>query len=99
LPRSQCKPADAATYWSEGGEVPNKCKEYMTKTFSHLVGADAVAGKTNLLVLLRGQRLGELAVLDVKNLTEKKSIKLPWCEGGGGDAAESPEDKPEPKAE
>jgi hypothetical protein len=79
-----CKPAEAEAFWMAGDNVPPKCKDHMTKTFGHLIGADVVAGKTNLLVLLRGQRLGELAVLDVKNLTEKKSIKLPWCEGGGG---------------
>jgi hypothetical protein len=75
-----CKPAEAEAYWT-GGDVPAKCKDHMTKTFAHLMGADVVAGKTNLLVLLRGPRLGELAVLDVKNLAEKKAIRLPWCEG------------------
>lgn len=87
-----CKGNEAETWWNEGGEVPAKCKDHMVKAFGHLIGADAVAGKTNLLVLLRGSRLGELAVLDVKNLTEKKSIKLPWCEVGGdeGGAADSP---------
>jgi hypothetical protein len=64
----------------------------MVKTFGHLIGADVVAGKTNLLVLLRGPRLGELAVLDVKSLAEKKSIRLPWCEGG--DEGGNGEDKP-----
>ncbi|MBA2541109.1 MAG: hypothetical protein H0V17_15825 [Deltaproteobacteria bacterium] len=89
-----CKPAEAENYWNEAGEVPAKCKDHMTKTFGHLIGADAVAGKTNLLVLLRGGRLGELAVLDVKNLAEKKSIKLPWCEavGAAEGAAEAPQD-------
>jgi len=96
-----CKPAEAEMYWNEGGDVPAKCKEHMTKTFGHLIGADAVAGKTNLLVLLRGPRLGELGVLDVKNLAEKKSIKLPWCEAVGeseGGAADAPKAS-EPKAE
>jgi hypothetical protein len=86
-----CKPAEVELFWTEGGDVPAKCKDHMQKTFGHLIGADAVAGKTNLLVLLRGSRLGELAVLDVKNLSEKKSIKLPWCEAAGGDdAADAP---------
>lgn len=95
-----CKPAEAEAYWNEG-DVPAKCKDHMVKTFAHLIGADVVAGKTNLLVLLRGPRLGELAVLDVKTLVEKKSIRLPWCEGddGGGDKEEKKKvDKPD-KAE
>ncbi len=96
-----CKGPEAEAWWSETGELPAKCKEHMTKTFAHLIAADAVAGKTNLLVLLRGARLGELAVLDVKNLTEKKSIKLPWCEGcsGAAEGAGSDAGKDDDKAE
>lgn len=94
-----CKGPEVEAWWIETGDLPAKCKDHMAKTFGHLIGADAVAGKTNLLVLLRGNRLGELAVLDVKNLAEKKSIKLPWCEVAGGDGgaadseAEAPADK------
>ncbi len=85
LAKSPCKPAEADAYWKDD-EVPAKCKDFMEKNFAHLYGADAVAGSKNLLVLLRGPRLGELAVLDAKTLTEKKSIRLPWCdEGDGGD--------------
>jgi hypothetical protein len=84
LAKSPCKAADTAAYWN-GDEAPAKCKDHMDKNFAHLVGADAVAGSKNLLVLLRGPRLGELAVLDAKSLAEKKAIKLPWCEEGGGD--------------
>ncbi len=91
-----CKGPEAEAWWLETGELPSKCKDHMARTFAHLIGADAVAGKTNLLVLLRGERLGELAVLDVKNLTEKKSIKLPWCEAPGGaddEAASAPKEE------
>lgn len=77
-----CKPAEVEAFWTESGEVPAKCKDHMTKTFGHLIGADAVAGKKNLLALLRGARLGELAVLDAKNLAETNKFKLPWCEAG-----------------
>ena len=87
-----CKGPEAEAWWSETGDLPAKCKEHMGKTFGHLIGADAVAGKTNLLVLLRGTRLGDLGVFDVKNLTEKKTIKLPWCDGAGGGAAEGGKD-------
>jgi hypothetical protein len=59
--------------------VSPKCKDFVSKNFSHLVGADAVAGTKNLLVLLRGPRLGELAVLDAKTLAERRTIRMPWC--------------------
>ena len=87
-----CKPAEIEAFWNDA-EVPAKCKDHMAKTFGHLMGADAVAGKTgNLLALLRGSRLGELAVLDANTLVEKKTFKLPWCDGGdaGGASAGEP---------
>ncbi|MEO8707084.1 MAG: hypothetical protein ABI867_44060 [Kofleriaceae bacterium] len=87
-----CKKPEIDAYWNESGEVGAKCKDHLNKTYGHLIGADAVAGKTNLLVLLRGSRLGELAVLDAKNLNEKKTIKLPWCDGGSKEADKA--DKP-----
>jgi hypothetical protein len=46
-------------------------------------------------VLLRGPRLGELAVMDNKSLAEKSVIKMPWCDAGGAKAA----DKDAPKTE
>ena len=98
LAKSPCKPAEEAAYW-KGEDAPAKCKDHMDKNFAHLVGADAVAGSKNLLVLLRGPRLGELAVLDAKSLAEKKAIKLPWCEEDGGDGEKKPEKKPAKKDE
>jgi len=53
------------------------------------MGATAVAGAKNFLVLFRGDRLGELGVLDAKSLAEKKAIKMPWCSEGGGEKTES----------
>lgn len=96
LAKSPCKPAETEAYW-KNDEVPAKCKDHMEKNFAHLTGADAVAGAKNLLVLLRGPRLGELAVLDAKTLAEKKAIKLAWCEEG--DEGEEKADKDEEKAE
>ena len=96
--RSPCKTADTNKYWN-GEDVPAKCKDFMDKTYAHLVGADVVAGSKNLLVLLRGPRLGELAVLDARSLAEKTTIRLPWCddEDGGGDKpkADAPKDDEE----
>jgi hypothetical protein len=40
--------------------------------------------------VLKGDRLGELAIVDPKSLVEtKKALKMAWC-GGGEAAAESP---------
>jgi hypothetical protein len=88
LPKTPCKAAETDAFWGgDTDKVPDKCKAHMEKTFAHLVGADAVAGKKSLLVLLRGPRLGEMAVMDAKSLAEVRVIRMPWCseEGGGTD--------------
>jgi hypothetical protein len=89
VPTAPCKADELDAYWhANEAAVGAKCKDFMDKNYGHLIGADVVAGSKNFLALLRGARLGELAVLDAKTLAEKKSIKLPWCgEGGGGAAA------------
>jgi hypothetical protein len=93
LPASPCKKDELEAMWrSPAATMSQKCKDHVARTYAHLIGADAVAGTKNLLVLLRGPRLGELAVIDAKTLAERKTIKMPWCEGGdatGGDQAES----------
>ncbi|MBA3391755.1 MAG: hypothetical protein H0T89_03875 [Deltaproteobacteria bacterium] len=90
--KAPCKDAELEAYWKGADGVGAKCKAFMTKNFGPLVGADAVSGSKNLLVLLRGPRLGELAVLDAKSLAEKKAIKLPWCEGKDEGDAEGESD-------
>lgn len=87
LAKPPCKADELDAFWTDNNAVGPKCKEHMVKNFSTLIGATAVAGKTNFLVLLRGERLGELAVLDAKTLAEKKSIKMPWCDAGSAAAA------------
>lgn len=94
LPASACKKDELEAIWHDpGAGVSTRCKDYVARNYAHLIGADAVAGTKNLLVLLRGPRLGELAVIDAKTLAERKTIKMPWCDeaaGGGstpGDAA------------
>ena len=85
IPAGPCKKEELESFWKDtGGKISDKCKEFTQKNFAHLIGAEAVAGSKNLLVLLRGPRLGELAVIDAMTLAEKKSIKMPWCEGAGG---------------
>jgi hypothetical protein len=83
IPASPCKKDELEALWRDpAAPATSKCKDFMAKNFAHLVGADAVAGTKNLLVMLRGPRLGELAVIDAKTLAERKSIKLPWCDAG-----------------
>ncbi|CAN5747549.1 hypothetical protein BH11MYX2_BH11MYX2_05150 [soil metagenome] len=80
LAKPPCKADELTAFWADGS-ASGKCKDFMDKQFGTLIGATAVAGSKNLLVMLRGDRLGELAVTDPKTLSEKKAIKLPWCEG------------------
>lgn len=94
VPKLKCKAAELDAYWVDGDKVTDKCKASINAASGHLMGATAVAGAKSLLVLLRGDRLGELAVMDAKYLKEKSVIKMPWCEGdGGGAAADEPAQK------
>jgi hypothetical protein len=100
-----CKPDELDAFWHDGDKVTDKCKDSVMKASGHLMGANAVMGSKSLLVLLRNDRLGELAVIDAKSLAEKKAIKMPWCEAGGGESkdgdgkkADADDKKPE-KAE
>ncbi|HVK85724.1 MAG TPA: hypothetical protein VM513_16510 [Kofleriaceae bacterium] len=99
LTKPPCKAAEVDAYWKQNPDsVGAKCKAALSKEFGHLVGATAVAGSTNFLVMLRGDRLGQLAVLDAKTLSEKRAIKLPWCpEDGGEEAAAADEGGDEEK--
>ena len=84
LPASPCKKDELDALWHDpSSAVAAKCKDFVNKNYAHLIGADAVAGTKNLLVMLRGPRLGELAVIDAKTLAERKAIKMPWCGAGG----------------
>ena len=102
LGKSACKADELDGFWHDGEKVTDKCKDSMMKLSGHLIGATAVMGKSNLLVILHNSRLGELGVIDPKSLTEKKSIKMPWCDQSGGDtkadAAESKSRSPVPKS-
>jgi predicted small lipoprotein YifL len=83
VPKAPCKPDEVDAYWKNSEVASPKCKDALIKNFSSLIGAEAVAGKTSLLVMMRGSRLGDLAVLDMQTLAEKKAIKLPWCSAPG----------------
>ncbi len=106
VPASPCKKEELDALWRDPSATASpRCKDFVSKNYAHLVGADAVAGTKNLLVLLRGPRLGELAVIDAKTLAERKTIKMPWCEagasgsGGGGDAVAAPAEAAAPAAQ
>jgi hypothetical protein len=98
LTKPPCKADELSAFWAGNEGVGPKCKDHMTKNFDHLIGATAVAGSKSLVIALRGSRLGELGLVDPKSLTEKSSLKLPWCSGetaadagaaGGGGKAEA----------
>jgi hypothetical protein len=101
VPASPCKKDELDALWRDpSAPASPKCKDFVSKNYAHLVGADAVAGTKNLLVLLRGPRLGELAVIDAKTLAERKTLKMPWCDaGGGGEKASSAAPEPPPAAQ
>ena len=98
VPASTCKAAELEALWRDpaGATASAKCKDYVAKNYAHLIGADVVAGSKNFLVLLRGPRLGELAVIDSKTLAELKTIKMPWCDAGGGDKASAADSESAP---
>jgi hypothetical protein len=88
VPKLSCKPAEVDAFWVDGDKVTDKCRASIHKASGHLMGGTVVAGGKSLLILLRGSRLGELAVVDPKSLAEKSVLKMPWCdEGGSGDEA------------
>ena len=87
LPAPTCKKDELDAVWRDpNAQVSARCQDYVTRNYAHLIGADAVAGTKNLLMLLRGPRLGELAVVDSKTLAEHKAIRMPWCDETGGGA-------------
>jgi hypothetical protein len=86
-----CKPAEVEGYWADSDKVTDKCKDSIMKADGPWIGATAVLGSKSLLFVMKGDRLGELAIVDPKTLVEtKKALKMPWCGGGetagGGDA-------------
>lgn len=97
VPKLKCKRTELDAFWVDGDKVTDRCKESINKASGYLMGATVVAGAKSFLVLLRGDRLGELAVMDSRYLKEKDAIKMPWCEGNGGAAAGEAKDEPAKK--
>jgi hypothetical protein len=96
VPKLVCKPAELDAYWVDGDKVTDKCKDSIKKASGSLMGADVVAGGKSHLVLLRGDRLGQLAIVDNKSLAEKSKLDMPWCgaDGGGGKEQAAADEKP-----
>ena len=90
--KPNCKPEEIETYWNDGDKVTDRCRDSMTKLYGAYEGADAFMGSKSLVLLMRGDRLGELVAVDPKSLAEKKVIKLPWCEAGGQTTADKPDE-------
>jgi hypothetical protein len=101
MPKLACKPAELDAYWVDGDKVTDKCRDSIVKASGHLMGGTVVAGGKSLVVLLRGDRLGQIALLDQKSLAEKSKLEMPWCDAGGGGSAEksAADDKKADKAE
>jgi hypothetical protein len=97
-PKTSCKSKELdALLAGNGGnlKIKDKCQADFNKSYAPLVGAPLVQGRKNHLALLRGERYGELAVLDAKTLVENRHFPAAWCgeEGGEkGEAAAEPED-------
>ena len=94
-PKTSCKTKDLEALLA-GGETKNaKCKKDYAKAYAPLIGATVVQGKKNHLVLLRGDRYGELAVLDAKTLVENRHFPAAWCEDKAPEpAADEPAAEP-----
>jgi len=79
-PKLPCKPAEIEAFWADGDKVTDKCKDAITKADGPWIGATAVMGSKSLLFVMKGDRFGELAIVDPKTLVEsKKALKMPWC--------------------
>jgi hypothetical protein len=90
ISQGPCRSAQVENFFSDApGEIPAKCAAHLKDTYGHFLGTTMVAGSKNFLGALSGDRVGELAVIDSKNLSEKRSIKLPWCEAAVGAAAKT----------
>lgn len=88
-----CKQHEIDSYWKGGDKVTDACRTALEESSAPLIGATAVMGTSSLLVVMRGSRLGELAVMDPKTLTEKrKAFVLPTCTGAA--AAPATDDAP-----
>lgn len=82
-----CRSAQVEAFFSaDPGEIPAKCLTHLKKQYDQFSATTMVAGSKNFLGSLGADRVGELAVIDSKNLSEKRAIKLPWCDGAA-DAA------------
>jgi hypothetical protein len=97
-PKTSCKQKDIdALLAGAGDKVKDKCKADFAKSYAPFVGALMVQGRKNHLALLRGDRYGELAILDAKTLEERRHFPAAWCEAASAEpAGETPADAGDP---
>ena len=88
-PKTACKTKDV-TALIAGAETKasERCKSEFAVAYAPLIGATVVQGKKNHLVLLKGERYGDLAVVDAKTLEENRSLDAKWCDAAGATAAD-----------
>jgi hypothetical protein len=98
LPKLACKPTELDAYWVDGDKVTDKCKDSVMKASGHLMGGTVVAGGKSFVVLLRGNRLGEIAIVDQKSLAEKSKLQMPWCDAAGDKESAGDDKKSSEKA-
>lgn len=80
-PKTKCKQKDLdALLAGSGDKASDKCKKDYAHVFEPLIGAPMVQGTNNHLILLRGERYGELAVVDAKTLVENRKLAAAWCD-------------------
>jgi hypothetical protein len=88
-PKTACKAKDL-TALIAGAETKasERCKSEFAVAYAPLIGATVVQGKKNHLVLLKGERYADLAVVDAKTLEENRSLDAKWCDAAGATAAD-----------
>ena len=100
-PKTACKSKDlTALIAGTETKASERCKSEFAVAYAPLIGATVVQGKKNHLVLLKGERYADLAVVDAKTLEENRSLDAKWCDAAGATAADDPpppeeEDTPE----
>jgi hypothetical protein len=91
-PKTSCKTKDIEALIAGGdNKASAKCKKDFARHYAPLIGATVVQGKKNHLVLLRGDRYGELAVVDAKTLVENRHFPAAWCPEKADDVAPEPD--------
>lgn len=98
--KAPCKPAEIEAYWNDGDKVTDKCRDALDKADNkQWVGATALKGSKSLVFVLKGDKLGSLAIVDPNSLDVKKTLKMEVCGGdAAGGEASAPQKEEAPKS-